>query len=34
LPRAETLLLEIAPDAYEAWLLAEIQARRQGQESH
>jgi Uma2 family endonuclease len=34
LPRAETLLLEIAPDAYEAWLLAEIQARRQGQQSH
>jgi Uma2 family endonuclease len=29
LPRVESLLLEIAPEAYEAWLLAEIQARRQ-----
>jgi Uma2 family endonuclease len=30
LPRTESLLLEIAPDAYERWFLAEIQARRQG----
>ena len=29
LPRVESLLLEIAPDAYEAWLLAKIRARRQ-----
>ncbi len=33
LPRPESLLLEIAPDAYGAWLLAEIQTRRQTQES-
>ncbi len=28
LPRAESLLLEIAPDAYEAWLMAQMRARR------
>lgn len=28
LPEVDDLLLEIAPDAYEAWLLARIQARR------
>ena len=30
LPRAETLLLEIAGEVYEAWLLAEIRSRRRG----
>jgi Uma2 family endonuclease len=29
LPRVESLLREIAPEAYEAWLLAEIRALRQ-----
>jgi Uma2 family endonuclease len=33
LPRTERLILEIAPDAYEAWFLAEIRARRSASEA-
>jgi Uma2 family endonuclease len=34
LPRVESLLLEIVPEAYEAWLLAEIRAQRQNRSRH
>jgi Uma2 family endonuclease len=33
LPTAEDLLLEIAPDAYEAWITAKLRARRRATES-